>query len=306
MAHVLLDGDRLGDAHPPLDAAQDGARLVEAEIDAGFFAEQAEQVVELVLLGDQPAGLVGRALEVGMADELEQGFGHQFGRQDEIGQSGGDGATGHAAEFGRVFFLNHHHAARFLDGSNATGAVAAGAGQNDAHRALALILGQGLEEDVDRQHQPFAMIHLAEQELAVKQGQLGLGRNQVHLVGRDLHAVDDPVDRHAGGFRQQFHHHAFVVRRKVLDHDERHPAIERHVLEKLLERFQPARRCAQPDDVRAFRDAFRGRSSRRVALRRTRSRRFGLVARFLFHGHAISQYRLGLQKNNREPASRKH
>ena len=45
-------------------------------------------------------------------------------------------------------------------------------------------------------------------------------------------------------FREQ----AGVLRRKVLDQYERHPAIRGHRCEKTLERFQAPGRCTDPDD----------------------------------------------------------
>ena len=68
-----------------------------------------------------------------------------------VHQAGGDGAARHAVILGGVGVLGHDHAALALDGPHAQGAVAAGARKHDADGPLALVLGQGAEEEVDRQ-----------------------------------------------------------------------------------------------------------------------------------------------------------
>ncbi len=84
------------------------------------------------------------------------GIGHELGRhlgrrQLIVHQTGGDGAARHAIIFGRFRGLDHDHAAFALDGPNAQGAIAAGAGEDDADRPLMLILGKRAEEKIDRQ-----------------------------------------------------------------------------------------------------------------------------------------------------------
>jgi hypothetical protein len=83
-----------------------------------------------------------------IGDELG---GHLGRRQLVVHQAGGDGAARHAVVFGGGGVLGHDHAALALDGPHAQGAVAAGAGEHDADGPLALVLGQGAEEEVDGQ-----------------------------------------------------------------------------------------------------------------------------------------------------------
>ncbi|MDO3377294.1 hypothetical protein M3027_04065 [Geoalkalibacter halelectricus] len=79
-------------------------------------------------------------------------------------------------------------------------------------------------------------------------GQVGLRGNQVNIVGPDLHAVTGAMNRHGGVARQKIVHHALEVGGEMLDDDERHAALGRHVIKKLLQRRQPAGRGAQADD----------------------------------------------------------
>jgi len=58
---------------------------------------------------------------------------------------------------------------------------------------------------------------------------------------------------HLGDTLQEFGHQALVVGIEVLDHNERHAAVVGHVRQKLLQRFQSARRGADTDDgMRTF------------------------------------------------------
>ena len=138
--------------------------------------------------------------------------GHFFRRQNKVRQARGNGAAGHAVEFGGFFILNHDHAAVFLDGPDAPHAVAAGTGQDDANSPGALVLGQGAQEDVDGQVEALGQFLVFEQEFAVKNGEIFFGRDQVYGFRHHGHAVFGPEYRHFRFFGQQFHHQAFVIR----------------------------------------------------------------------------------------------
>ena len=64
---------------------------------------------------------------------------------------------------------------------------------------------------------------------AALNGQRGVRRNDVDVVGGDLVAVLCLRDRHGGMRRQQVDQHAGVVRIEVLDQNERHARIGRHM-----------------------------------------------------------------------------
>ena len=169
---------------------------------------------------------------------------HLIGRQHEIGQPGGNGGAGHPVELGAFFILHHDHAAIFLDNAHAASAVAAGAGQDDRDRFFALIFRQGTQEHIYGQLDPLAVILIAQQQFAVEDGEVLLGRDQIDMVRLNGHSVLSPMHQHRGFFGQQFDHQAFVVGREVLDDDKTQATIRRHVTEKGLNRFQTPSRCA--------------------------------------------------------------
>ena len=174
---------------------------------------------------------------LGKGDELA---GHGVGGQDQIGQPGGDGGAGHAVELGRILALHHDHAPGLLDGPDAANPVAAGAREDDADGLVPLVFGQGTEEDVDGKVDAFGVVEVAQDELAVEDGELLSGRDEVDRVGRDGHAFLGAAHVHGRALGQQFHHEAFVVRRKVLDDDKRHVAVHRHLGKKGVQGFEPA------------------------------------------------------------------
>ena len=110
------------------------------------------------------------------------------------------------------------------------------------------VIGQGAEEEIDRQAQAPGRRRLEQVQHPVQDGQVLVGRDHVDAVRLDLHPVLDLDDRHGGGALEQLRQHALVRRVQVLDDDEGHAAALRHVLAKLLERLQPAGRGADADD----------------------------------------------------------
>ena len=137
------------DVHAAFDAAADGVALVGGEIVAGAGAEEAEDALHRL-------GRHGRRFaeergggEVRAAGVRDEAFGHVGGRQDVIGETGGDGGGGHAGVFGGEGLFDHDHAGFAFDGDESEGAVGAGAGEDDADGEFFLIGGEGAEEEVD-------------------------------------------------------------------------------------------------------------------------------------------------------------
>ena len=95
-------------------------------------------------------------------------------------------------------------------------AVAAGAGENDADGALALILRQRTEEGIDGQMEPMGYHRVDQVQVSMKQGQVFPGGNDIDVVGRDGDAVGDLRHRHPGEALHQLTEETFVVRREVL------------------------------------------------------------------------------------------
>ena len=89
---------------------------------------------------------------------------------------------------------------------------------------------------------------LADLQHAVGNRQRRVGRDHIDMIGLHPLAIRTLADVHCSAATNQFREQAGVLRRKVLDQDERHPAIRRHRCEKALERFQAPGRCTDPDD----------------------------------------------------------
>ena len=131
----------------------------------------------------------------------------------------------HAVVFGGFGVLRHRHAAFALDRPHALGAVAAGAREHDADGPLALVLGQGAEEKVDRQAMAARRGGFQQLQRAVEKGHVPVGRDDIGAVGLDRHAVLDFEDLHAGITLDQFGEDALVVRGQVLHQDKSHAGI---------------------------------------------------------------------------------
>ncbi len=157
------------------------------------------------------------------------------------------GMPSYSRDFG---FLGHDHAALALDRPHAQGAVAAGAGEHDADRPLALVLRQRAEEEVDRQALAARRRGLEQVQLAVQEGHVAVGRNDVGAVRPHHHAVLDLEDLHAGVALDQIGEDALVVGREVLHQHEGHAGIRvgRDGGEERLEGRQTAGRGADADD----------------------------------------------------------
>ena len=108
-------------------------------------------------------------------------------------------------------------------------------GQDDRDRALADILRERPEEQVDRQRQPVPRIPVVQQQPAPPDDHLLHRRQQVDRVRLDRHVVLGLPDRHRRAARQQLVHQALEVRGQVLQHDERHAGVGREVGEEAFE-----------------------------------------------------------------------
>ena len=87
-----------------------------------------------------------RRLDVKMVSEPEKRFRYLLRRQDQVDNAGADGAARHPRKGGRLWILRDRDAAFGLDEPQPERSVAAGAGQHDGHRTLALILGERSEK----------------------------------------------------------------------------------------------------------------------------------------------------------------
>ena len=243
----------LVEPHAPLDAAVDRARFVEREIVAGLGAEKDENFLQGILRLGRGHGLeAGTAGEVlGVSDQL----GRHFRRRHHIiDQACGNGAVRHAVEFGGFRILRHDHAVFALDGAHAERAVGAGAGQNDADGALALVLGEGAEEKIDGQALSARGRGFEELQRSIEQRHVVAGRDDVGAIRLHHHAVGHFMHRHARAPLDDFAEDAFVVRSEVLDEDESHARIPvgGQAREKGLEGSKTSGRSSNPHHGEAW------------------------------------------------------
>ena len=180
-----------------------------------------------------------------------QAHGNHIDRQHMIDQAGVDHAAGHAVELGLVGVLHQYQTARFVDRDRAERTVRSGTRQDHSDRVAAVLAGQRLQEDIDRQHQTAGALGGQAQPTALKTHD-GTRRNQVDLVGSDRHVVLDLDHRHAGMTGKQALHHALVVGRQVLDDDEGSAEFGRQAGEQLFERFETSRRGTDDDHAQGL------------------------------------------------------
>ena len=274
---VAVDRFDLVHRHSPGDAALDRAGLVLRKIMAGLGPQQHEDLLHRVLGLWRRRCQQPRQLAIGMDGVGDQLGRHLGGRQHIVDHAGGDRAARHAVELGRFGFLRHHHAGLALDRARAQRAVAAGAREHDADRALTLVLGQRAEEEIDRQALTPRRRGLQQLQAPVDECHVAVGRDDVSAVGLHHHAVLNLENLHPGVAPHQFAEQALVVRRQVLHQHEGHAGVgvSGHAGEKSLEGRQTTGRSADADH-REIRRRWRliGRRSRLVD-RRCRARSIG-------------------------------
>ncbi len=105
--------------------------------------------------GDSAVSL--RIAAIACSGQLDDRLGHGLGRQDRIRHAGIDGALRHIGELGVPRIFDDRPPTRGPDLRKPQGAVAAGAGQQDAAAAVPPVGGQGAEEVVDRHPQAVAL-----------------------------------------------------------------------------------------------------------------------------------------------------
>ena len=134
-----------------------------------------------------------------------------------------------------------------LDGAKAARAVGSGPGEDDTHRPLPPILGERAKERIHGHRWP-GLVGWGDPQAPALEGQPGVRRYDVDVVGYDCDAVLRRLDRHARMAAQQLWQHARVVAVEMLHDDEGHAAVGWQAREEAGERLQPTRRGTQPDD----------------------------------------------------------
>ncbi len=148
------------------------------------------------------------------------------------------------------------------------GAVRRGAREHDADRMPAQRARERPKEEIDGVVLAAILGAPPEVEMAVYQLHLRVGRYHVDAIGHDARAFgrfDHGKGRMAGEQRRE---RARMMRREVLDENNREVRNRGQPLEKLCKCLEAACRRANPDDARSLRRAvFLRRSRRRSAAR---------------------------------------
>ena len=211
--------------HAPLDAPVNRAGFVLRKIVPGLGTQQYKDFFQGALHVGCGGEVGGRQFAKGVRYIGHELGGHLWRGQLVVDQPGGDGTGGHAVKLARRGALHHHHATRVLDGAQPQRAIAAGARKHDAHRPLALVFCQRLEQVVNRQSQPTRSNGVQQVQRALQKGHVVVGRNDVDAIGLHHHTVFHFKHLHAGVAANQVGQHAFVVGRKVLHQHKGHARV---------------------------------------------------------------------------------
>ncbi len=251
VAHVAGHPVDLVEAHAALDAAVDGAALVEREVVAGLRLEEHEDLLEAALRFvfelQVLAGDVRRVLPVG--DDLG---GQILGGGHHVGQAGLDRAARHPVELGGGDRLHEGDAGLLLDRPQPERAVGAHPREDHPDAALLLVLGERAEEEVDRQVEPARRGLRQEVQHAVEDRHVLVGRDHVDVVALYRGAILGLRHRHRRRALEQLDQHPLVRGVEVLHDDEGHPRAHRYVAEELFERLEPAGGGSHADDREGF------------------------------------------------------
>lgn len=85
-------------------------------------------------------------------------------------------------------------------------------------------------------------------QLAVHHGELGSGRDDVHVVRLDRHPIFGLDHRHLGATAEQLCEHALVIGREVLDRNKGQAGVRRRAVQEFFEYVEATGRPADPDD----------------------------------------------------------
>jgi hypothetical protein len=181
-----------------------------------------------------------------VGDQLRGHFGW---REHVVHEAGRDGVAGHAVELGRLGVLRHRHPACTLHRPQAERPVAAGAGEHDANRALALSRRQRAKEEVDRQSLAARCFGRQQLELPPEKLHVTIGRDDVGAVRPHHHPVLHLEHLHARVAPHELREQALVVRGQVLHQHERHVdfGARGHRAKEGFERRESARGRANAD-----------------------------------------------------------
>jgi hypothetical protein len=162
------------------------------------------------------------------------------GRQDIVHIAVHDGAARHAGLGGGLLILGDGDAALRLDRLKPQGAIRTAARQQDGDCPVLLDDRQRPEQVIDRHVLSRQRRTRRQPQLAVRQRHVGVGRNEVHVVGLHVHSLAHLANRHLRGLGKNLRQVAFVVRLQMRDIKDGQARVRGNVFQDRRERFESA------------------------------------------------------------------
>jgi hypothetical protein len=167
--------------------------------------------------------------------------GNAFGGSTKSTQPVATAACGMEANSAVAPVLRKCHAARGFDGFDSRRAVRTRAGEDHADGPASALLGQRPQEPVDGHVQSRRLRAGSQSQRPLRDGQIGVRRYHVHVVGLHRHAVGRLADRHGGGSRKDLGQHAVVLGIEMLNEHDGQAGVGGQIGQQMFENFQPAR-----------------------------------------------------------------
>ncbi len=251
--------------HASLDAPLQCAGFVEPEVVAGLRSQQVYDLMQptrfrvvfrqAVLLADM-GGLP--VISDDCPRDLPCG-------QHKVDRSALDRAPRHTVKVCLVRILRDDEAISFLDDPCAKAAVSAHPGKDDTDRALADVVRQRTQQEIEGQARAVTLTRGGNAKRAALDRKIDTGRNRIDGVGLNQHTVGRLLHRQGRVSAQQIDHHALVCRIEVLNDDKGHAAVRRQRSQELLASVETARGCPHRDDWKVARPPGVRGSRRRAA-----------------------------------------
>ncbi len=243
---VSLQRVELPEHHAPRETPLDGAGFIKREVHPETVAQQQQDSHQGIGVGRHRAGPDRR--HIGMPGHLHQFPRNIRRREHKIHAPGRRGALRHGIIFGRLSILGKSDPAFRFDGLQSQRPIRGRAGQHHPDGPLMLVLGQRLEEIINRALRSAGLRPRLDHQDPLLDGQARVGRDDINVIGQDRLAVGSLAHGHRGDSAQKLGQRALMRRIEMLDQHEAQARIGRQMLEQFHERFQPARRRANPND----------------------------------------------------------
>ena len=145
--------------------------------------------------------------------------------KDVVGATCVDNASRHAVVLRRTFILGERHTTLGLNFRHSQGTVAAQARENNADRAIPLLLGERSHEEIYGHRRSTRLNSFLELQRMIRDGHRCVGRDHIYVVRFEAHALRHLHDRHRGLLSEHGAQKTFMLRIQVLNQHESHSCI---------------------------------------------------------------------------------